>query len=96
MRLNDTVYREKWSFNYRQMLSINTHHAAGAQTTARKCHKIVKNVNIIEFRSYIWNQGGKYIQISTNMPSIGSIIPETAVDILEFRKTQNYLSWLIQ
>ena len=33
--------------------------------------KIKKNVNILEFYNYIWNQCEKCIQISTNMTSIG-------------------------
>ena len=35
----------------------------------------VKNVNIVEFHYHIWNHHEKCIQISTNMPSIGIVIP---------------------
>ena len=41
------------------------------QTTSTKYHKIVKNINILEFGDYIWNHHEKCIQISTNMPGIG-------------------------
>ena len=41
----------------------------------------VKNVNILEFGYYIWNPYEKCIQISTNMPGIGSLIREIAVEI---------------
>ena len=49
-----------------------------------KCHKIVKKVNILEFSDYIWNHHEKCIQISNNMPSIGLIIPEIAIEISGF------------
>ena len=46
----------------------------------------VKNVKNVEFHDHIWNHHEKCIQMSTNMPGIGSLIRETAVyisDILE-------------
>ena len=45
--------------------------------------KSSKNVNIIEFDYGFWNHRGKCIQISTNMPSIGSVIRELDVTFLE-------------
>ena len=53
---------------------INAFHAAGEcrrQGTGTKCSK---NFKIPEFGDYIWNHHTKYIQISTNMPAIGSVI----------------------
>ena len=47
---------------------------------------ISQNVNIVEFRYYIWNRHEKCIQISTNMPSIGLVIPEITFEVLEFWK----------
>ena len=35
------------------------------------------------FYDYIWNQRAKYIQISTNMPSIGLVVREKDVIIWE-------------
>ena len=32
-----------------------------------------KNIKILEFSDYIWNHHEKCIQISTNMPGIGSL-----------------------
>ena len=49
----------------------------------KKCHQIVKNVNILESRDRIWIHHEKCIQVSTNMPSIGSLIRETHVKITE-------------
>ena len=46
------------------------------QTTGPKCHKLLKNVNVLEFHDHIWNNQEKYIQIGTNMPSIGLVICE--------------------
>ena len=43
------------------------------QTTVQNCHKIVKNVKIVESRDNIWNHHGKCIQISINMPGIVSL-----------------------
>ena len=41
------------------------------------------NVNIVEFHDRIWNHNEKCIQISTNMPRIGSPIREIVVKISE-------------
>ena len=43
----------------------------------------VPNVKIVKFHDHIWNHNEKFIQISTNMPGIGSFIREIAVEILE-------------
>ena len=53
------------------------------QTIGQKVNKFVKNVEIVEFHDHIWNHHEKYIQISTHMPGIGSLIRETDVDISE-------------
>ena len=37
-----------------------------------------KNVTIWEFHDHIWNSHEKCIELSTNMPSFGSEIPEIA------------------
>ena len=37
----------------------------------------------MEFHDHIWNHNEKYIQISTNMPGIGSLICEIAAKISE-------------
>ena len=41
----------------------------------------VKNVKIVECHDHIWNHHVKYIEISTNMPGIGSVIRELVVKI---------------
>ena len=51
--------------------------------TFQKCHKIVKNVKILEFHDNIWNHHEKCIQISTIMPGIGSVICEIHVKITD-------------
>ena len=78
---------ECWSISY-HIININTFkvnklnafHAAGE---SRIFNKFVKNVKIVEFRDHIWNQHKKCIQISTNMPGIGLLIREIAVEISE-------------
>ena len=49
----------------------------------RHIKNVVKNVNILEFHDHIWNHHEKYIEISTNIPGIGSLIYEIAVKISE-------------
>ena len=44
---------------------------------------LLKNVNILEFHDHICNHNEKWIQISTNMPGIGSLIREIFVKISE-------------
>ena len=59
----------------------NIYHAEGlSRRHVQKCHKIFKNVNIIELHYYIWNWNPhrKCSQISTNMPGIGLVIREIA------------------
>ena len=41
--------------------------------------KFVKNVKMMEFHDHIWNHHEECIQISTNMPGIGSLIREIDV-----------------
>ena len=51
------------------------------QTTGQNVTNFVKNVNILEYHDHIWNHHEKYIQISINMPGIGSLIREIDVNI---------------
>ena len=53
------------------------------QTTGQNLTKFVKNVRIVEFYDHICNHNEKRIQISTNMPGVGSLIPEIDIDISE-------------
>ena len=53
------------------------------QTTGQTFKNIKKNVNILEFHDHIWNYHEKYIQISTNIPGIGSLICK--IDVKYFR-----------
>ena len=53
------------------------------QTTGQHLTEFVKNVRIVEFHNHIWNHNEKSNQISTNMPGIGLLIREIAVNILE-------------
>ena len=52
--------------------------------TRQKCNTIFfLNVRIVKCHDHIWNHNEKRIQISTNMPGIGSLICEIAVEISE-------------
>ena len=63
---------------------INAFHAAGeCRRQVKNLTKFVKNIEIVEFHDHIWNHNEKWIQISTNMPCIGSLIREIAVEISE-------------
>ena len=60
----------------------NAFHVAGeSRRQLKNVINLVKNVKIVEFHDHIWNQHEKCIQISTNMPDIGSLIPEIHVKI---------------
>ena len=56
------------------------------QTTGQKINKICKKCRhfIVEFHDHIWNHHEKSIEISTNMPGIGFVIPEITCEMLEF------------
>ena len=54
---------------------------ASADDILKKCTNLVKNVKILEFHDLIWNHHEKCIQISTNMPGIGSLIRELDIKI---------------
>ena len=70
---------------------FNAFHAAGEyRRQVKKWHKIFKNDNILEFHD-TWNHHGKCIQISTNMPGIGSLIRELDVTFLKFEKANTIL-----
>ena len=57
---------------------LNTFHEAGVLANFTK---LSKNINIMEFHDHIWNHRAERIQISTNMPGIGSLIHEIDVQI---------------
>ena len=56
----------------------------------QKSNKCQQNVNIVEFHNHIWNHHEKCIQISTNMPGIGSLIREIDVKFKENMKKHKY------
>ena len=67
-------------------LVVNASHAAGeCRRQVKIVTTFVKNVEIVEFHDHIWNHNEKCIQISTNMPAIGSLIREIAVTISEIQ-----------
>ena len=59
------------------------------QTTGKQIDKFLKNVNIVEFHDHIWNRNEKCIQISTNMPGIGSLIREIAFTIYKMSESKH-------
>ena len=64
-------------------VKLNTYHAAGeCRRQVKNWTTFVKNVESEEFH-HIWNHNEKCIQISTNMPGIGSLIREIDVKISE-------------
>ena len=71
---------------------FNTYHAAGViRRQVQNCVKCSKNVEILEFGNNIWNHREKCIQISTHMPSIGSIINEKGFDLKKKMKKKTLL-----
>ena len=60
---------------------INAFHVAGkCRRQVKKVTKFVKNVEIVEFHSWICNHREKCIQISINMPWIGSVIRDIVLE----------------
>ena len=52
---------------------------------------MIKNVEIVDFHYHIRNHHEKCIQLSTNMPGIGSVIREIDVNISEmFERKQTF------
>ena len=74
---------------------LNTYHAAGeCRRQVKDLRNVVKNVKIVEFHYHFWNHHEKCIQMSTNMPSIGLVIPEITCQMLvfeNFEKTNTIL-----
>ena len=66
------------------------------QTTGQKYHQIFKIDDILEFHDHIWNRHGKFIQKSTNMPGIGSLICEIDVNISEIWESKHNFAWYNQ
>ena len=65
-------------------MNINNLHAAGkCRRQVTNLTKFVKNYKIVEFHDHIWNHHEKYIQISPNIPGIGSLICEIDANISE-------------
>ena len=52
----------------------NTKQAAGVSRRHFKHFTNSQNIKIVEFGDHIWNHREKSIEISTNMPGIGSLI----------------------
>ena len=73
------------TYNTDLLLPLSAFHAAGeCRRQVKNLIHFVKNVKIVEFHNHIWNHHGKSIQKSTNMPSIGLVIPEIISEMLEF------------
>ena len=65
----------------------NAYHAASvwADNRSKTSHK---NFKILELHEHIWNHHGKCIQISPNMPDIGSLIREIDDNISEILESE--------
>ena len=75
---------EEWQGSSLHSWDINAFHAAGeCRRQVKQLINFVRKVKIVEFHDHIWNHNEKCIQISTNMPGIGSLIREIAVEISE-------------
>ena len=63
----------------------NTYHVAGeCRRQEQNVTNVVKNVKIVECPYHIQNPREKCIQIGTNMPCVGLVIPEITCEMLEF------------
>ena len=86
--VNAQTKQENGNYDFYVTLGeLNAFHAAGECRRQVKIEQnLVENVNIMECydQAYIWNHHEKCIQIITNMPSIGLVIPEINCEMLEF------------
>ena len=73
-----------WPLQFDQFLISMRLELECADDRSKMSHKLSKNVKIVEFHYHIWNHHEKCIKISTNMPSIGSVIRELTFEITEF------------
>ena len=64
-------------------LMLSTRQASADGRLERRRKHVVKNVKIVEFHDHTWNHHEKCIEISTNMPGIGSLIREIDFNISE-------------
>ena len=65
-------------------MHLNTSKAAGeCRRQVNKLTHFVNKFTILEFHDHIWSHHVKYIERSTNIPVIGSLILEIAVKIPE-------------
>ena len=63
-------------------MMFNAFHAAGeCRRQVENVTYLVINVKIVEFHYHILNHHETRIQISTNMPSIGLVIPEITCEM---------------
>ena len=68
---------------------INAFHATGeCRRQVKNDTNFEKNVKIVKFHDHIWNHLKKHIEMSTNMPGMGSVIHELAVKISEIRESK--------
>ena len=73
-----------------------TFHKHDGRRKVEKFIKLSKMSNLLNFLTIICNHHGKYIQISTNIPCIGLVIREIAVEILtNLRKQTNILYGMV-
>ena len=73
------------------LCKLNAFHVAGAcRRQVKIVTNFVKNVKIVGFHDHIWNHHEKCIQISTNMPGIGSLIREIDVKTVKNLIKQTY------
>ena len=72
-------------------MHINTSRAAGeCRRQVKNVTNLVKIVSIVEFHDRVWNQYEKYIQISTNMTGIGSLICEIDIKISQISESNKF------
>ena len=63
-----------------------------ASRRRKKLTHFVTNVKMMEFHYHIWNRHEKCIEISTNMPGIGSVNREIAVRISKMSESKDDFS----
>ena len=74
----------------------NTFHVEGvSRRQIKNFTTFSKNVKIAKFHYNIWTHYEKFLKISTNMPSIGSVILKIGFQMCEFEKIKSDLAWYL-
>ena len=85
MCTSHVLHMETGTAPFALTIRVNTYHTACvSRRQVKNSHIFSQNVKILKFGNNIWYHHVKCIQISTNMPSIESVLSEIGFEFEEF------------